>query len=205
MEVQSIAVFFLITSFLLFTPVRVGAVSFGPGNCMAQNGRGVEINFTNEEFFSVYSQTFKMSDGSKISDTFTGIAPDEPFVQETLAYMKTLMSNIKVVEKGTQAPGFVRLEVCNEDIIRLLLLGILGNFVTSPTDPNLSSQSSSEFLASVVVDVYTGKLVLVNSYNLIRSYFLETLLIISIIAIARLALVRNITMKEVHRADGGFF
>lgn len=47
-----------------------------------------------------------------------------------------------------------------------------------------------------MIDVYTNRLSLVNSYNIVRSYFLETLLVVSIIAIGRLALVRNVTITE---------
>lgn len=93
----------------------------------------------------------------------------------------------------------MQFKICGKDVPRLLLLGIIGNFVTSPAE---TTGGSSEPLASVVIDVYTGKMTLVHSFNALRSYFLETLLIISILAIAKLSLVRNVSVnKEASQQD----
>lgn len=78
---------------------------------------------------------------------------------------------------------------------RIFLLGVVGNFVTSPSDPKISSsQSSSEPIASIVMDVYTGRLALVHPFSAIRTYFLETMLIVSILAIAKLSLVQGVSV-----------
>jgi hypothetical protein len=85
-------------------------------------------------------------------------------------------------------------EICGQDMPRILMLAVLGNFVSSPSDPKYSSQSTEETLATVVVD-YTGSLVVVHSFATMRTYFLESLLFISIIAMARLSLVKKVVYK----------
>lgn len=68
----------------------------------------------------------------------------------------------------------------------------MGNFVSATS---ASSSSSGSTLPSVVVDVYTGRLQVVSSFSSLRAYFLETLLIISVVAIARLSLLRKVEAK----------
>ena len=88
-------------------------------------------------------------------------------------------------------------EICGHNMTRILMLAVLGNFVSSPTDPKYGSQSSADTLATVVVD-YTGSLVVVHSFATMRTYFLESLLFISIIAIARLSLVKKVTLVKMN-------
>ena len=76
------------------------------------------------------------------------------------------------------------------------MLAVLGNFVSTPADPKYSSQSASSTLATVVID-YTGSLVVVHSFATMRTYFLESLLFISIIAIARLSIVKKVTLVKI--------
>ncbi len=78
-------------------------------------------------------------------------------------------------------------------MLDLLLLAAVGNFVASPSDPNISPQSSMRSMPSVVIDTYTGELVMHTQYDSVRGYFVEALLVISIIVIARLTFVRNNT------------
>ena len=80
-----------------------------------------------------------------------------------------------------------------QDVLDLLLLAAVGNFVASPSDPNISPQSSMRSMPSVVIDTYTGELVMHTPYDSVRGYFVEALLVISIIVIARLTFVRNNT------------
>ena len=83
-------------------------------------------------------------------------------------------------------------------------MGVIGNFVTDPSDPELLAEShGNKALASIMIDVHTGRLTLVNSFNVLRSYFLETLLIVSVIVIVRLSLVRNVTIVEKVFEAGG--
>jgi hypothetical protein len=46
-----------------------------------------------------------------------------------------------------------------------------------------------------VVDTFTGRLVVRMPYDAVRGYFIEALLVISIIVITRLSFVRNVTYK----------
>jgi hypothetical protein len=80
-----------------------------------------------------------------------------------------------------------------QDVLDLLLLAAVGNFVASPMDPNISLQSSMRAMPSVVIDTYTGELVMHTPYDAVRGYFVEALLVISIIVISRLTFVRNNT------------
>jgi hypothetical protein len=46
-----------------------------------------------------------------------------------------------------------------------------------------------------VMDAYTGMLVVHMPYDAVRGYFVEALLVISIIVITRISFVRNVTYK----------
>jgi hypothetical protein len=81
----------------------------------------------------------------------------------------------------------------SQDVLDLILLAVVGNFVVSPGDPNISPQSSMKSMPSVVIDTYTGELVMHTPYDAVRGYFVEALLVISIIVISRLTFVRNNT------------
>lgn len=89
--------------------------------------------------------------------------------------------------------------VCEGDLLRLGMLAVLGNFVTGPEDGRLGSPGST---AAVVVDVYTGALVVTPSYSVTREYFLEALLVLSVLAIARLTLVRRVSVSGPQAAAG---
>lgn len=75
----------------------------------------------------------------------------------------------------------------------MLLLAAVGNFVsgTGSTQPGTSSTSTLEAMPSVAIDPYTGQLIMHTPYDAVRGYFVEALLVLSIIAISRLTFVRN--------------
>lgn len=61
----------------------------------------------------------------------------------------------------------------------------------SEQDPDIGRPGS---IATVVFDVYTGRLVVVTPYSIMRSYFLETLLLVSVVALTRLSMVRKLSI-----------
>ena len=93
----------------------------------------------------------------------------------------------------SNADGEDVLQICGKDVVDILLLSVVGNFVSSPEDPNPSPQSSMKPMPSVVIDTYTGELVMHTPYDAVRGYFVEALLVVSILVISRLTFVRNNT------------
>jgi hypothetical protein len=77
--------------------------------------------------------------------------------------------------------------------MKIMMLAVAGNYVTTPKDPVLSSTSSMLSVPIVVVDTYTGNMMMHIPYSGVRGYFVEALLLISIVVIARLTFVRNTT------------
>jgi hypothetical protein len=67
--------------------------------------------------------------------------------------------------------------------------------VSRAGDPNKSPQSSMQSMPTVVIDAYTGRLAMRTPYDAVRGYFVEALLVISIIVISRLTFVRNNTYR----------
>lgn len=145
----------------------------------------VTLSFTEDEFLSTFSQVFHMSDGSQLQMTTTGSNSSDSILDSyVVTNILSIMGDVGVTHsvKGNSVT------VCESDLLKVIMLASLGNFVTSPVDEVIGSAS----IAQVVVDVYTGRLVVVIPYNSLRSYFLETLLVVSVIAIARLSLVRSV-------------
>jgi hypothetical protein len=158
---------------------------------------GVRIHMPVNEFARAYTNTFRMSDGSVMVDSQDS---DLEHMDAAFHHMKTLMVSIgatKYIPTGSNQT-YVNVghtvDICGSNMTRILMLAVLGNFVSSPVDPKYSSQSSEETLATVVVD-YTGSLVVVHSFATMRTYFLELLLFISIVSIARLSLVKKVVYK----------
>lgn len=151
---------------------------------------GVVLTLNEREFFTAYSRVFHMSDGSSI-DIPEGESPVAWSSHgKSLNYMRTMLAALGV--RSDNENGALTFRICTAQAMDLLFLSIVGNFVTSPADPDFTPSSSVHGLATVVVDVFTGAIVLVNSFNSIRTYFLEALLIISVLAISRLAIVRKV-------------
>lgn len=184
--------------------------------------KGIRVSITDQDFFSAYTSVFQMSDGSRInmppppSSNAVPVNSSSPMFRNSLAYIHGLMRMVgieleeeSVIESGDENKDMT-FRVCGENVGKIFLLSIIGNFVMFPSDPRsvmslsfgvgltsfldffegefdrVSTQSTtSDAIPSVVIDVYTGKLEMVSSLNVMRSYFLETMLIISILAIAR--------------------
>ena len=51
------------------------------------------------------------------------------------------------------------MQICGTDAVDLLLLAVVGNFVSVPGESTASSQSSLETMPSVAIDARTGQLV----------------------------------------------
>jgi hypothetical protein len=102
-------------------------------------------------------------------------------------------------------------QVCGDSILDMMMLSVVGNFVASPTSLNneatVPSVVRKPFTATAaqapqnlkmcsfkqVMDAYTGQLVVHMPYDAVRGYFVEALLVISIIVITRISFVRNVT------------
>lgn len=150
--------------------------------------KAVSLAFTPEEYVSTFRQVFVMSDGS--IPTATIDADSHPLLSDTMKHILSVLGDVGVYT-STDGGSIV---VCETQLLRLAMLAALGNFVTNPSDTDVRQAGS---LATVVLDAYTGRLIITTPYSALRSYFLETLLVVSIITIARLAMVRTV---EVHSA-----
>jgi hypothetical protein len=146
---------------------------------------GIAVHASASEFYSSFASIFRLSDGSTIS------VPAQERT-ESLEYIQGMLKSVGVYvnKTDTTAHGDV-LQICGKDVVDMLLLAVVGNFVASPGDPNISPQSSMKSMPSVVIDAYTGQLVMHTPYDAVRGYFVEALLVISIIVISRLTFVRN--------------
>jgi hypothetical protein len=181
---------------LLSTCVCVLALDSVSITCVGGEA-GMRIHMPVNEFAHAYTDTFRMSDGSIMVDSADS---DLEHMDAAFHHMKTLMASVgankytPVGSNQTYHNVGHTVDICGSNMTRILMLAVLGNFVSSPVDPKYSSQSSEETLATVVVD-YTGSLVVVHSFATMRTYFLESLLFISIISIARLSLVKRVVYK----------
>lgn len=160
-----------------------------------EDGTSVVIRAAKADVLQAYSNIFKMSDGSTPSPSAGGDATAN--TQLSVSYVGTLLEAVGVEMEDVVDVGNdkVDIKVASGQVVEVLLLAIMGNFVSRSSDADKGSlqSSASDTLPRVVVDVYTGKLQLVSSFSTLRAYFLETLLIISVISIARLSLVRKVT------------
>jgi hypothetical protein len=156
---------------------------------------GIAVNVTAREFYSSFASIFKLSDGSAVK-------PPSAERMESVKYMQELMFSVGIAvnETASAASNGVYegdvLQICGKDVLDLILLGIVGNFVANPSDPSLSpSTGAASTVPSVVIYTYTGRLVVRMPYDAIRGYFIEALLVISIIVITRLSFIRNVTYE----------
>lgn len=151
---------------------------------------GIRIRMTRSEFFDTYISIFDMSDGSNIDNLYSDNSTGKMTLKgsSSLNYTSSLLRLVGVEELSPAGESdMMTFQVCGIDMVKIFMLGIVGNFVTSD-----KKDEASNGLAKVVIDVYTGRLTLVNSFSVVRSYFLETMLIISILAIAKLTIIRNV-------------
>lgn len=157
--------------------------------CPSSDSRAVTLALDEAEFARVFGLVFQMSDGSSLELAPPESAPDGPsaLLSGTMSHVLSLMRDV-----GIQVSlGGRHVTVCENDLLKVLMLSSLGNFVNRPQDAEIGRPGS---IATVVFDVYTGRLVVVTPYSIMRSYFLETLLIISVIALTRLSMVRKLTI-----------
>lgn len=148
----------------------------------------VIVKSTAQEFYASYAGIFRMSDGSSVSVSTPTTAQ--------IDYVKSLMKFIPVTV--TAQEDEMTMKVCDKDNLDILLLAVLGKFVTNPGEPSTAQSSSANAVPSIVVDTYTGKLAVHMPYDAVRGYFVEALLVISIIVITRLSFVRNVTYQVIY-------
>jgi hypothetical protein len=159
---------------------------------------GVVVGLTDDEFFGAYSSVFRMSDGSAIQRGTDGGGG----LGSSTSYFYTLMSAVgaDVVEPPSggwgSGAGGVRIRVCGGDVARIALLAVVGNFVSPAGGAGSSGGAPGGVgLPTVVVDARTGRLDLVGSLSAMRAYFLEAMLVVSILAIARLSMVQTVSVS----------
>lgn len=157
----------------------------------SQNTEGILVTVSDAEFFVAYSKVFKMSDGSKVDPLTSTIGAQTIGSNISFNYTHTLMRMVGV-DRIDQQPGNSTFLLCGNDFGRLALFAVLGNFASSTVgDPNQATMGGS-----VVVDPFTGMLVRAGDYKSVRSYFVEALLVISILVIARISMVRSVTVVQ---------
>ena len=156
---------------------------------------GIAINVTAREFYSSFASIFKLSDGSTVKPPSAERMESITYIQELMYTVGITVNQTASVASNGMYEGDI-LQICGQDVLDLILLSVVRNFVTSPSDPSLSpSTGAASTVPSVVVDTYTGRLVVKMPYDAVRGYFIEALLVISIIVITRLSFVRNVTYK----------
>lgn len=152
----------------------------------------VIVKSSAQEFYASYAGIFRMSDGSSVSVS----APTTAQID----YVKSLMESIPVAVTADSDDAMI-MKVCGKDNLDILLLAVLGKFVTNPGEASTAQSSSANAVPSIVVDTYTGKLAVHMPYDAVRGYFVEALLVISILVITRLSFVRNVTYQVVYPAS----
>lgn len=163
------------------------------------NTNGIRVRMTKSEFFDSYISMFEMSDGSNIDTISSDQTTKMTLKGSSLNYTSALLRLVGVEEvsdeKNINDNSMMTFQICGMDMVEIFMLSIVGNFVVTSPSKDENNGVSSNGLASVVIDVYTGRLTLVNSFSVVRSYFLETMLIISILAIAKLTIIRNVKVR----------
>lgn len=142
-----------------------------------------------QNFAEAYQKTFAMSDGSFVN-------PSEN--QHMRHAFERMLQKTRAVGASFQVTPYDEYNVtmCRQDFARVLLLSVLGNFVSKPEEMQEQMQLSyTGSIATVVVD-RSGDLVVVNSFDATRSYYLETLLFLSVIAIARLSVMKPVLIGD---------
>lgn len=146
----------------------------------------VNVSTTDAEFYAVFASQFRMSDGSAMDPSSVGDAA------KARLFATRFMRNVgATVYPDRDLPAAFTIEMCGADLLRNALLAVVGNYVSNPGDVELSPVSSTQAVPVVVVDTYTGGLMTHVAYSGVRGYFVEALLVVSIVVIARLTFVRN--------------
>jgi len=152
---------------------------------IGQNETCVKLRFQPDEFIQVFSSTFMLSDGSI---PVWGRGQNSDLLDSTV--IKNVLSMLGDV--GIQVDDLGTYVLMRErDLLKMGMLATLGNFISLGQSTSVGFHES---VGTVVMDVYTGGLVIVPPYSVMRQYLMETLLVISVVAIARLSLVRQVTI-----------
>lgn len=159
------------------------------GGLACEQGTSVAADFTFEEFATSYQQVFSMSDGSFVDPQ------QNEHMRGAFERMLLNMQSVGVQHDTNLATGY-NVTICESDLPKILMFAVLGNFVSKPEIAHeLMQLSYKGTLATVVVD-RSGTLVVVETFDNMRKYYLEALLLLSVLAIARLSAVK----KEVESA-----
>lgn len=94
------------------------ALDGSPNACLS-------INVTVQEFYALYASTFRMSDGSSIKSVASTAANARVKYMQEL--MKAVAVTVAVPDRQT-----ITLQACGKDVMDILLLAVVGNFVTNP-------------------------------------------------------------------------
>ena len=147
--------------------------------CNNKDDSIVSLEFTPDEFIDSFRKVFVMSDGSTAG--FDSI----PSSSELVSYTNSIMQNVGIGSRNSPA----RFHVCESNLMNVYMLAAVGNFAAKR-----DSNTNTPF-PHIVVDAYTGKIAVATSYADVRTMFLETLLVICIITIARIYMFQ---MKQVY-------
>ena len=165
---------------VLFCIATLGTVTAWQVNVLRnETDQCVPVNliFTGDEFIREFHKIFVMSDGSLLAATATRSGND------MVDYMESLMAGLGITAKMHTDAAKFSVSVCHSELMRIYMMATLGNLLNVPQSTQVST---------VVVDSFTGKMTIVPPYEALRVSFLETMLVLSIIAIVRLSLIRKI-------------
>lgn len=168
-------------------------------NAPAAASLAVQVKIRVDELARVYSQVFRMSDGSVLPflDDETGKydMASAHFIQRAVEYLKVVISPTGVVMQNEVVDGqeMLELTICSNRLSRLILMAVVGNFVSNPSSDVVSEEQYDDAIR-VVVNPRTGQMEFVSQYNITKMYMLQALLVICLIVIVRLSVVRNVTV-----------
>jgi hypothetical protein len=168
-------------------------------NAPAAASLAVQVRIRVDELARVYSQVFRMSDGSVLPFLDDEIGKYDMasahFIQRAVEYLKVVISPTGVVMQNEMVDGqdMLELTICSNRLSRLMLLAVVGNFVSNPSSDVVSEEQFDDAIR-VVVNPRTGQMEFVSQYNITKMYMLQALLVICLIVIVRLSVVRNVTV-----------
>lgn len=128
------AVIFIIVTIVVFAPPSVGALQFWTipeGEACGPGTTGIAINATSKEFYTSFASIFRLSDGSSIRPPPQERMESVRYMQELLSFIGVTVNETLSAASNGQYEGDV-LQICGKDVVDLLLLGVVGNFVTNP-------------------------------------------------------------------------
>ena len=178
--VMKLHIRFVVTLTMVFLSVPLASA-----NTCASGKDMLQFDISLNDFSSSYREVFYMSDGSQVDPR------DNDHMRIAYEHMLMLMGGIGISHNDSHVNGdFYTKWVCPEEIPRIFMLATLGNFLTSPSDSKVWEGISSSHTPPVIVIDRSGKLTISNSFAQTRSMYLEALLLISVVAIARLSILK---------------